>query len=132
MKNKEVAEIFRQIGEILEIQDENSFRIRAYFKAAQNVESLSRDIAEVAEKDKLEKIPGICKDLAQKIKEIVKTGRLKFYEQLKDNIPEGLTVLMSVPGLGPKTAKLLYDKLKIKSISLLRITKKRYFIIKVH
>ncbi|MBU4140305.1 MAG: DNA polymerase/3'-5' exonuclease PolX [Candidatus Omnitrophica bacterium] len=116
MKNKEVAEIFRQIAEILEIQEENPFRIRAYLKAAQNVESLSRDVAEVAEKDELEKIPGVGKDLAEKIKEIVKTGKLKFYEQLKDNIPEGLTILMSVPGLGPKTAKLLFDELKIKNI----------------
>lgn len=116
MKNKEVAEIFRQIAEILEIQDENPFRIRAYLKAAQNIESLGRDIAEIARKDELEKIPGIGRDLAEKIKEIVKTGKLKFYEQLKDDIPEGLTVLMSIPGIGPKTAKLLYDKLKIKNI----------------
>ena len=101
MKNKEVAEIFREIAEILEIQEENPFRIRAYFKAAQNVESLGRDIAEVTEKDELEKIPGIGKDLSEKIKEIVKTGKLKFYEKLKDKIPEGLTILMSVPGLGP-------------------------------
>ena len=120
MKNKEVAEIFREIAEILEIQDENPFRIRAYLKAAQNVESLSRDIAEVAEKDELEKIPGIGKDLAEKIKEIVKTGKLKFYEKLKHMVPEGLTILMSVPGLGPKTAKLLYDKLKIKNLKSLK------------
>lgn len=116
MKNKEVAQIFYQIAEILEIQGENPFRIRAYFKAAQNIGSLSQDIAEIAANDELEKIPGIGKDLAEKIKEIVKTGRLKFYEQLKKDIPEGLTILMSVPGLGPKTAKLLYDRLKIKNI----------------
>jgi len=116
MKNKEVAEIFRQIAEILEIQNENPFRIRAYLKAAQSVESLSQDIAEAAQKNQLEKIPGIGKDLAQKINEIVKTGKLKFYKQLRNKIPKGLTLLMSVPGLGPKTARLLYDKLKIKSI----------------
>lgn len=119
MKNKEVAEIFRQIAEILEIQGDNPFRIRAYLKAAQNIESFSQDIADIAEKDKLEEIPGIGKDLAGKIKEIVKTGKLKFYEELKDNIPEGLTILMSVPGVGPKTAKLLYDELKIKDLKKL-------------
>ena len=119
MENKEVAEIFRQVAEILEIQGENPFRIRAYLKAAQNTESLSRDIAEIAEKDELESIPGIGKDLAGKIKEIVKTGKLKFLQQLQESIPEGLTILMSVPGLGPKTAKLLYDKLKIKNINQL-------------
>jgi DNA polymerase (family 10) len=116
MNNKKVAEIFRQIAEILEIQGENPFRIRAYLRAAQNIESLSRDVAELSRGNELEKLPGIGKDLAAKIKEIVKTDKLKFYEQLKDNIPEGLTLLMSVPGIGPKTAKLLYDKLKIKNI----------------
>ncbi len=119
MKNKQVAEIFREIAEILEIQEENPFRIRAYLKAAQSVESLSRDIAEISAKEELEKIPGIGKDLAEKIKEIVRTSRLKFYERLRDDIPKGLTMLMSVPGLGPKTAKLLYDKLKIKNIKQL-------------
>ncbi len=117
MENKKVAEIFREIAEILEIQGENPCRIRAYLRAAQHIESLGRDIAEIAQSGELEKIPGIGKDLAEKINEIVKTGKLKFYERLKDNIPEGLTLLMSVPGLGPKTAKLLYDKLKIKNIA---------------
>jgi DNA polymerase (family 10) len=116
MKNKEVAEIFRGIAEILEIQDENPFRIRAYLKAAQNIESLNRDIARVAEKDELEDIPGIGEDLAEKIKEIIKSGKLKFYERLKKKVPHGITVLMSVPGLGPKTARVLYEKLKIRSI----------------
>ena len=96
MKNKEIAGLFRQIAEILEIQDANPFRIRAYLKAAQNIESLSRDIAEIARKDELEKIPGVGKDLAQKIKETINTGRLKFYEQLRDKTPEGLTFLMSI------------------------------------
>jgi DNA polymerase (family 10) len=116
MKNKEVAQIFRQIAEILQIQAENPFRIRAYFKAAQNIESLNRDIARLAEQDELENIPGVGVDLAEKIKEIITTGKLKFYEKLKKQIPPGLTFLMSVPGLGPKTAKLLYERLKIKNI----------------
>jgi len=116
MKNKEVAEIFRAIAEILEIQDENPFRIRAYLKAAQNIESLNRDIAVIAEKDELEDIPGIGEDLAEKIKEIIKSGKLKFYERLKKKVPHGITVLMSVPGLGPKTSRVLYEKLKIRSI----------------
>ena len=126
MRNKEVAEVFRQIAEILEIQGENPFRIRAYLKAAQNIESLSRDIADLAEKDELEEIPGVGEDLAGKIKELLKSGKLKFYEQLKKRIPKGLTVLMSVPGLGPKTAKLLYDELKIKSIKGLEQAVRRH------
>lgn len=117
MKNKLAAEIFRHIAELLEIQGENPFRIRAYLKAAQNLESLSEDIADLAQRSELEKIPGIGKDLAEKIKEIVGTGKLKFYQRLQQDIPEGLTALMSVPGLGPKTAKLLFDKLQIKNIA---------------
>ncbi|MBN2097020.1 MAG: DNA polymerase/3'-5' exonuclease PolX [Candidatus Omnitrophica bacterium] len=117
MKNKAVAEIFRQIGEILEIQGENPFRIRAYLRAAQSIESLNRDIAKLAAEEKLKEIPGIGKDLAEKIKEIVNTGKLKFYEQLRDSVPEGLTLLMSVPGIGPKSAKLLYEHLKIRNIN---------------
>ncbi|MFC1698451.1 DNA polymerase/3'-5' exonuclease PolX [Candidatus Omnitrophota bacterium] len=116
MKNKEVAQIFRQIAEILEIQDQNPFRIRAYLKAAQNIESLPQAVEDLAAKEALEQIPGIGQDLAEKIKEIVNTGKLKFYQELCDNIPEGLTILMSVPGVGPKTAKTLYDKLNVRSL----------------
>lgn len=116
MKNQEVAKIFNGIADILEIKDENPFRIRAYRKAAQNIESLTEDIKSLVDKKNLEDIPGIGKDLAQKIEEIISTGRLSFYEDLKKDIPEGLVDLLSVPSLGPKTAKLLYDKLRIKNI----------------
>lgn len=119
VKNKAVAQIFRQIAELLEILGENSFRIRAYYKAAQNIESFTRDIERAAEKGELEQIPGIGKDLADKIEEIVKTGKLKFFEKLKKKIPQGLTLITSIPGLGPKTAKLLYEKLQIKNIGQL-------------
>lgn len=116
MKNQEVAKIFNDIADILEIKGENPFRIRAYRKAAQNIESLTEDVKTLAEKKGLEGIPGIGKDLAQKIEEIITTGKLKFYQDLKKEIPEGLADLLSVPSLGPKTAKLLYDELKIKNI----------------
>ena len=80
MKNFEVAAVFNEIADLLEIQNANPFRIRAYRKAAQNIESLTRDIEEIAKKDSLEDIPGIGKDLAGKIQEVVATGRLKYYE----------------------------------------------------
>lgn len=119
MKNFEVAEIFNEIADLLEIQNANPFRIRAYRKAAQNIESLTRDIEEIAKKDSLEDIPGIGKDLAEKIREIVATGRLKYYEKLKKEIPSILLNLVAIPGIGPKTANLLYDKFKLKSIDQL-------------
>ncbi|MDD2653972.1 MAG: DNA polymerase/3'-5' exonuclease PolX [Candidatus Omnitrophica bacterium] len=117
MNNIEIAEIFREIAQILEIKGENVFRIRAYERAAQNIESLTEDISDFIKNDSLSDIPGIGKDLSDKIKEIYITGKLKFLSDLKKTIPEGLLEILKIPSVGPKTAKLLYDKLKIKSIS---------------
>jgi DNA polymerase (family 10) len=117
MKNLEVAKIFRDIAKILEIKGDNPFRIRAYERAAQNIEGITEDIENFIQEDKLREIPGIGKDLESKIKEIVKTGKSKFYQDLKKTIPEGLLNLLNIPSVGPKTAKLLFDKLKIKSVS---------------
>jgi len=116
MRNQEVANIFRDIASILEIRGENPFRIRAYEKAALNIESLTGDIAAIAERKELEKIPGVGKDLAGKIEEILNTGTCSHLEELKKEIPAGLIEMLAVPGLGPKTAKLFYDKLKIASV----------------
>ncbi|MFZ6016063.1 MAG: DNA polymerase/3'-5' exonuclease PolX [Nitrospirota bacterium] len=118
MKNQEVAKIFNDIADLLEIKGENPFRIRAYRRAAQNIEGLTKDVAETP-KDELIKVPGVGQDLAGKIEEYVKTGRLQFYEDLKKEVPEGLSALLSVPSLGPKTAKLLFERLKIKDIETL-------------
>jgi DNA polymerase (family 10) len=117
MKNFEIAEIFKNIAQILDIKGDNPFRIRAYERAALNIESLSEDIEEYIQQDKLQDLPGIGKDLAEKIKEIAKTGRLKFYEQLKKSIPKGLVDLLNIPGVGPRTANLVYKELKVKIIN---------------
>ncbi len=119
MKNKLIAEIFREIARMLEIKGENFFRVRAYEKAAENVESLPDDIEAFAKEDKLKDIPGIGKDLEEKIKEIISTGKLKYLEELKKDIPEGLLEMLNVPGIGPKTAKLLYEKLDIQDVVML-------------
>ncbi|MBU1122286.1 MAG: DNA polymerase/3'-5' exonuclease PolX [Candidatus Omnitrophota bacterium] len=119
MKNKEVACIFREIAQILELKGDNPFRIRAYEKAAQNVERLDKDIEIVAGEDKLTQIPGIGADLANKIKEIVTTGQLKQYEDMKKGFPQDVIKMLDISGLGPKTVKLIYEKLKITSISKL-------------
>src|SRR5512136_1130901 len=97
MKNPLVSRIFRNIAEILEIKGENVFRIRAYQKAADTIEGLSEDIATYAAEDRLSEIPGIGVDLSAKIKEIVATGKLAFYEELKKTIPEGLLELLAIP-----------------------------------
>ena len=124
MKNQEIAKVFNDIADILEIKGDNPFRIRAYRRAAQNIDGFAGDIAETLEED-LRKIPGIGHDLAEKINEYVKTGRLKFYEELKKEVPHGLVEMLSVPGIGPRTAKMLFEKLKISSVDELEQVAKK-------
>ena len=117
MKNQLIAQIFRDVSRILEIKGDNPFRIRAYERAAQNIEGLSENIENFIRDDRLREITGIGRDLESKIKEIVETNRLKFFEGLKKTIPQGLLELLNIPSVGPKTARLLYEKLKVKNIA---------------
>lgn len=119
MHNPEVARIFNAIADILEIKGDNPFRIRAYRRAAQNIEGLAEDVETLIARDTLEDLPGIGKDLAAKIREIVKTGTAQEYEKLKAEIPAGLVQLVHIPGVGPKTAKLLFEEKGIDSIEKL-------------
>lgn len=128
MKNQEIANVFNEIADLLEIKGDNRFRIRAYRRAAQNIEGLVKDVAELT-KEELMEIPGIGKDLAEKIEEYLKTGRMKSYEDLKKEVPEGLAVLLTVPSLGPKTAKLLHEKLQVKNIDQLEALAKKHKLI---
>lgn len=115
MKNQEIAKIFNEIADLLEIKGENPFRVRAYRRAAQNIDGLPQSVENIP-KEELLKIPGIGQDLAGKIEEYLRTGEIEAHRELKKEVPDGLLTLLSVPGLGPKTAKLLYEKLKIKDI----------------
>ncbi|HDH05996.1 MAG TPA: DNA polymerase/3'-5' exonuclease PolX [Nitrospirae bacterium] len=116
MHNRQIAKIFNEIADILEIKGDNPFRIRAYRRAARNIEDLAKDVAEISS-DELKQIPGIGADLAGKIQEYVKTGSLQFHCGLKTEFPSGLLNILSIPGLGPKTARLIFDKLEIKDIA---------------
>lgn len=116
MKNQEVAAILNEIADILEIKGANPFRIRAYRKAAQNIENLTEDVSLVAARGGLEGIPGIGKDLAGKIQEIIATGSFRDYEDLRKEVPSGIVNLLAIPGVGPRTAKLLFDHFGISSI----------------
>jgi len=88
MKNLEITKIFRDIAMILEIKGGNVFRIRAYERAAQNIEGLSQDVEDFIKADNLTEIPGIGKDLSERIKEFARTGKIKIYEDLKKSIPK--------------------------------------------
>ncbi|MEM7827941.1 MAG: DNA polymerase/3'-5' exonuclease PolX [Candidatus Aenigmatarchaeota archaeon] len=131
MKNLEIARIFNDVADLLEIKDENPFRIRAYRKAAQNIESLTESIEDIAKRGELTKIPGIGKDLAQKIVEIIEKGTFEDYEKLKREIPRGLVQMLSIPSLGPKTAKLIYESLGIKTIEELEEAAKNHRLCKL-
>ncbi len=120
MKNKEIAKLLYQISELLSLTEENPFRVRAYEKAAQSIESIPTPIEEIAKRDELEEVPGIGKSVAEKIKEYFETGRIKYLEDLKKKFPDGLLEIMEVPGMGPKRAKYLFDKLKISDLESLK------------
>jgi len=114
--NTKVARIFREMADLLAIKGENPFRIRAYGRAADIIETLSGNVGELYREGKLNKIPGIGKGILEKIETIIKTGTLPAYEELKSALPPGLIELLSVPDVGPRTARLLYEKIGIKSI----------------
>ncbi len=119
MKNFEIAKLFYEMADLLEIKGENLFRVRAYQRAAQNLESHPEDIEAVAERGELEKIPGIGRDLAAKITAYLATGKIADLENMRKEVPRGLLALLDVRGLGPKTAKLLYERLGIASVEKL-------------
>ncbi len=120
MGKKEVAEILEEIGTLLELRGENPFRCRAYHNASRIVAALTTDLASMIESGQLSGVRGIGEGMAEKITELVKTGRLKYYEDLKKSLPAGLVDMLGIQGLGPKRIKIVYDKLKIKTLDQLR------------
>ena len=115
--NADIAQVFDEIADLLEIQEANPFRVRAYRNAARTVENLSLDLAGAAGGGKpLPKLPGIGADLAGKIGEIAATGTCALLERLRKEMPAGVTELLRVPGLGPKRVKVLYRDLDVKTL----------------
>src|SRR3989344_4788401 len=119
MKNLEVAKLLYEIADLLEIKGVE-WKPRAYRRAAQNIETLSEDIEKLHKEGKIREIPGVGEHISEKIEEFLKTGKLKYYEDLKREIPSTIEKLMQIPEIGPKTAKLIYDKLKIKRLNDLK------------
>ncbi len=120
MKNSEIARVFHDMADLLELKGENVFKIRAYRRAAQVIEHLPKEMAVMLEQgEDFQKIPGVGDAIAKKSTELIKTGKLEAYESLKDEFPEGITRLLEIPGIGPKTAHLLSSELKITSAELL-------------
>ncbi len=118
-KNKLVAKIFYDIADMLELQGVQ-WKPRAYRKAALEIESLPEDVEEVYKRGELKEIPGVGENIAKKIAEIIETGKLKYYDDLKKQLPIKFEELSAVAGLGPKKAKVLYEKLGVRDIAGLK------------
>src|SRR5437879_749934 len=119
MTKEEIASALEQIATLLELKNENPFRIRAYTNAARALETFGGNVSNLQDEEALEKIPGIGKSIAEKIKELAATGSLKFLDELRTEFPAGILELFSLPNLGPKKIKALYDKLQISSVEQL-------------
>jgi DNA polymerase (family 10) len=120
MKNTEVAALFNEIADILELHGENVFRISAYRRAAQNIEGLPRAIEDVAADGALQELPGIGADLAGKIAEYLESGEIDYLTDLRKETPQVLLDMLRIPGIGPKTAVRLHGELGIDSLEELR------------
>ena len=120
MKNQLVADVLYQIADLLDIKGEIFFKTRAYRMAAQKIETLDEDIEVVVKENRLKDIPGVGEGLAKKIKELIETGKLEYFEKLKKEIPPELLKMLDISGLGPKKIAAVYNKLGIKTIEELR------------
>ncbi|HMP04368.1 MAG TPA: DNA polymerase/3'-5' exonuclease PolX, partial [Gemmatales bacterium] len=120
METAQVAALIDEIGTLLALKGENSFRCNAYHRAARALEQFSGDLATEVAKKTLDQIPGIGSGIAEKITTLVQTGHMPYYEELKAALPAGLLEMMRLPGLGPKKVKLLYDQLQIDSLDKLK------------
>jgi DNA polymerase (family 10) len=117
MKNSEVAKVFQDIADLLELKGENAFKIRAYQKAARAIDHYPRELeAMINQGEDLQSISGVGEAIAKKTTELITTGRLVYYENLKAELPQGITNLLAIPGIGPKTASKLSNDLGISSV----------------
>lgn len=124
--NEDIAVIFEEMADLLEIEDANPFRIRAYRNAARTVRGLGQELSSMlARGEDLTRLPGIGKDLAAKIAEILATGHTQALDKLHKEVPASLEALLRIPGIGPKRVKLLYEQVHIKTLKQLETAARR-------
>ncbi len=119
MDKGKVAEILVEIGTLLELKGENPFKTRAYGNAARALENLTEPLAKIIAEHRLGDVAGIGEAIEKKVTELVTTGSLKYYDELKASIPAGLVEMLQIPGLGPKKVKAMHDKLGLDSVEQL-------------
>lgn len=117
MNNRQVADILYDIADMLEIKGEIIYKSLAYRRAADNILNLGRDVNDVWQEGELRQIPGVGEALTKKLDELLRTGHLEYYERLKEEIPPGVVAMLAIPDVGPKTAKLLYERLGLMSVA---------------
>ena len=117
MKNKELADLFGRMADILEFKGENPFKISAYRRASRILGDLTQDVEEIAERGELREVPGIGEGIADKIVEYLKTGKVAKFEEARKDVSDDLIAIMDIPGMGPKTLAMLYKEKKIRNLS---------------
>lgn len=117
-RNQDFARLLYELAELLELENE-TFKPRAYRRAAQNIEALGKDIADLAAQGKLDEIPGVGESIRKKLEEFLATGTFQTLERMRKAIPPGLHEMLQLPGVGPKTAKRLFQELGIKDLDQL-------------
>ncbi len=117
LTNRDMADLFEKSATILEIKGENIHRVLSYRRAGETIRELPRDLRAIAAEGTLTEIPNIGKTLAEKITEMLETGKLEFYEKLAAEVPPGLVDVVNINGVGPKKAKLFWKELNITSIA---------------
>ncbi|MGB9920237.1 MAG: DNA polymerase/3'-5' exonuclease PolX [Moorellales bacterium] len=116
ISNLEIAWIFNEIADLLELKGDNPFKARAYRQGARALEQLTESVETLAAVGQLQGIPGIGPALAKKIGEIIETGRCSLHERLRQEIPPGLVTMLALPGLGPKSVRLIHERLGITTL----------------
>lgn len=127
MSNKEIAQAINSIGDMLEVLGENSFRVSAYHRAARLIDMQILELKDLYEREGiagLEKIPGVGESIAQKIEELIKTGKSDYQQRLRKKVPSAIIEFAKIPGVGPKTAYKLYQLFKVNSIEQLKLALK--------
>src|SRR5437868_6364767 len=120
MDKMAIADTLEKIATLLELKDENVFKIRAYQNAARSIEAWGGTVANLQNPETLEKIPGIGKGIAVVVNDLAATGKSEVFDNLRAEFPDNILELFSLPGLGAKKIKALYEKLAISSIAQLK------------
>jgi DNA polymerase (family 10) len=117
LTNEQIAELFENMGSLLEMKGDTVFKIRAYQRAARTIGQLSSPLATAVENgEDLTKIPGVGKAISEKIAEYISTGQVSAYERLVEELPSGVLDLKEIPGVGPKMAMAISQQLGISTV----------------